>query len=300
MEYIHNPHSILKITGPDRLRYLQGRVTQNLKNIDGNNAPWSLILSPQGKIEGVFYVLVTEDAYFLVLDTTDQNARDEFIKALFRFKVADQVFSEDVTENYQLYTLYQGDEVEDSLVSGLAGHAEYTARVKRGTLCCVDLFLKKDTSATFLKSALGFQQAELNDFERARILAGFPLSSKDIPASVFAPDLPVSRYVSFNKGCYAGQEVVEMATARGRPNRTLIQFRGQGILKFESGQILYVKKDTELKKAGFVTSIVSEKDSTKFVGLGYLKTVFLDEGSLKYYIGVSEDTALDVTVSPVT
>ncbi len=307
MRYLSYPHSIFKITGADRIRYLQGRITQNIKSIEGsiapgNISPWSLILSPQGKIEGVFYILLKEDSCLLVSDISETSSREEFLSALFRFKVADQVFAEDLSESYQVYTVFSESAIDESFIVKMKEHVEYgavgySAIVQRGSLYCLDLIVPRDYSSEFLQSEYGINQISSDDFEDVRIRAGFPLSGKDITSNIFAPDLPVSSYVSFNKGCYAGQEVVEMATARGRPNRTFVKIKGAGSVSQNGDLLLYIEKEGVLKKAGFVSSVSVHQDTSEFFALGYVKTVFLDEGDGTFFVGENEESTTSVTLS---
>jgi folate-binding protein YgfZ len=299
MQFISYPHSVFKISGPDRVRYLQGRVTQDIRNIRDNNALWSLILSPQGKIEGVFYILCQEDCCILVSDNSDSSWREKFLSSLLRFKVADQVFAEDVSDSYRVMSVFSKEPLEESLVEKLSSHGEYSALLRRGSLFCLDIMFTGEVPAGFPQDESGITEVSSDDFDRIRLEAGFPLAGRDIPESIFAPDLPLSRYVSFNKGCYAGQEVVEMATARGRPNRTLVHVRGEGSFAAGSELLLFVKNDDEMKKAGFVTSIASDLALTEFTALGYLKTVFMEEGNQSFFLGESADSVTEVSVSVV-
>lgn len=323
MQFVSYPHSILKISGSDRLRYLQGRVTQDIKKIQTESdstslSPWSLILSPQGKIEGAFYVLKKEDSFILVSDDSDASSRETFLKALFRFKVADQVFSEDLSDTHFVITLFSFQQIEEALIEAIRTKFELstdvhialvsTTLVRRGDLFCLDIIAREDVSLkselTKELSRLGVESVSFDVYDISRIKAGFPLSNKDITSQIFAPDLPVSRYVSFNKGCYAGQEVVEMATARGRPNRTLVKISGSKIsasdaITAHDELLLFVKNGDKLKKSGFITSFVFDEDET-ITALGYVKTAIMDEDDSSFFLGKSETDVISVTVTAVS
>jgi folate-binding protein YgfZ len=292
---------IFKITGPDTIRYLQGRCTQNIKTISNGESRWSFILSPQGKIEGKFYLRINEDGCLIVVDVVSKEAREEFLKSLFRFKVADQVFAEDLSDSHQVMTFYSKDSISETIISNLPDNFYYPSLISRGSLNCLDVVIEKGSThdLSFLK--MNCDKVDTLHFERMRIEAGFPLQEKDITSSIFAPDLPLATYVSFNKGCYAGQEVVEMATARGRPNRVFVKIEGSETLSSSSDLLVFFKKEGEdsPKKAGFVTSIVSNDPDPGFVALGFIKSVFSEEKG-EFILGQDETGATLVSLSFVS
>jgi aminomethyltransferase len=84
----------------------------------------------------------------------------------------------------------------------------------------------------------------------------------------------VEELVSFNKGCYAGQEVVEMATARGRPNRQLVKFSVPG-REVTAGSKL--STDNSKAAAGEVTSSVYLPQDNRSLILALVKTSELEK-----------------------
>lgn len=315
ISFIKNPHSIFKITGADRLRYIQGRITQNIKSNDYTDSfglsysLWSFILSPQGKIDCLFYIIKREEEFLFISDKLD--SREEFVSSLLRFKVADQVFCEDVSSSYNLYTIYSNEDLNDDEIDKtffeLSKGGYFCTKVRRGKLTTIDLLMDKDSEVSFLSNDFKFSNSSEDAYQLKRIEAGFPLFSKDVTVSIFAPDLPINNYVSFNKGCYAGQEVVEMATARGRPNRTFIRIKGSGAPDKTDNLLLYFKTNDEIKKVGFVTSFSTYPDTKDFIGLGYCKTSVLDElseilenNNSMFFIGENENNTISVQLTPIS
>ena len=86
---------------------------------------------------------------------------------------------------------------------------------------------------------------------------GIDISDKNI-----ATDIPFENKISFNKGCYAGQETVEMSTARGRPNKRLILIKSSDEIKEKENVF---EADNSDKKIGLVTSVsFSEHDKSHY------------------------------------
>ena len=87
-----------QVSGPDAERYLQGRITQNVKTLAVGETKWSLLLTPNGKIQGKFLISRgASDAFYIATDPMpNDEAIAEFESALLQFKVADQLTLERV------------------------------------------------------------------------------------------------------------------------------------------------------------------------------------------------------------
>ena len=95
-------------------------------------------------------------------------------------------------------------------------------------------------------------------FEIARIEAGVPRFGQDCDAKTFPPELGSafeSRYISYNKGCYTGQEVLMRLHSRGHTNRTWVGLVSESPL--EVGAVL---THPNRKDAGLVTSAAFSPD----------------------------------------
>lgn len=101
----------------------------------------------------------------------------------------------------------------------------------RGRFPGCDILLPRSAEAEFLGALtpLGVHLGDDDGLEALRILGRVPRYAAEITEKTLTSDLPLDGLVSFTKGCYAGQEVVEMATSRGKPNRELVvlQYRHQ-------------------------------------------------------------------------
>jgi len=260
---------VLRVVGEDRERYLQGRVTQDLSAIAENSGALSLLLSPNGKIQGQFFIFKQADAFLLLLDPVAKEALQGFVEELLRFKVADDVVVEPETGLSCFVLLNE----KSKYFSPPPEKTEYTLQATSMGDCSCHCFYASDFAWNSLvvigdKEELfsSFRSKELveateEEYTAARIKAGYPLFGVDVTSKNVAPDLPLSARVSFRKGCYAGQEVVEMASARGRANKVLVKIESSSPLP-EGGSI--VSKDSG-KSIGTLTSVADR------IGLGLIK-----------------------------
>jgi len=275
---------VFRLTGADATRYLHGRVTQEIKALTPGMGNRSLLLTPQGKIQGQFLVLREESAYLLISDPLDSAGKTEFLSALLQFKVADDVVTEDISDSLVLFH-YSGPEdaalkaLQLELVPGAltfknARAFSTTAFVVRhpyGPFAGLDFLVLQTDAERFaqeLTQKLSIERGDESGLELLRIAARRPRMEADLSEKILGPEIDVSEVVSFQKGCYAGQEVVEMATARGRPNRMLTLFESEGSSALEAGS--EIRSGDTL--CGFITSSAVLPTKRKVFALGFLKT----------------------------
>ena len=97
-----------------------------------------------------------------------------------------------------------------------------------------------------------------------------PWMPHNITSKTSATEIIYNDYISFTKGCYTGQEVVEMSTARGRPNYKLIQVSGKQDAAPTSGSSL--SDPVGEKEIGFITRGVFIPETKAFVSLAFIKS----------------------------
>lgn len=234
-------YSVFKVTGPDATRYLNGRATQDLKDVPEGEVRSSYLLSPQGKVQGKFYFGQLGGTYYLILEGFDA---EQFIEDLFRFKVADQVDIEAVIEKAELVI---GDSlgVSDGQVKKLS---------PKGFALNPNV-LSTPSVITVGADSKSPKEIDANEASKHFIESCEPRVECEINSGTIVTDLPLEKFVSFNKGCYAGQEVVERATAKGRPNKKLIKLSSTSPLT--KGQKVLLDQ----QKVGAITSVAQAEES---------------------------------------
>ena len=203
------PRGVVRVTGDDAAKYLQGQVSQDIDAIAQGSSAWSLVLDPSGKLISWFRIHRAADGEF-VLDM-EPDAVASTVARLERFKLRTAV--DFVVEDGWRMVCARGDAApaEGDLVADVVWPGW------EGT----DALLAPDTdepTGDFAPDA----------YEEARIRAGVPrlgvdLTTDTIPAEGGAVFIETT--VSFTKGCYTGQELVARIDSRGgnvpRPVRVL-------------------------------------------------------------------------------
>jgi folate-binding protein YgfZ len=194
MFWCDSPRDVVQLTGPDASTYLHSQLSQNTASLAVGDSAWSFLLQPAGKVDVLVRIWRTADDAF-VLDT-DVGFGETMTARLNRFKI--RVKAELTPLEWRCIALRGTDVVAPGgSVVGWGGG--------------VDLLGEEVTPPA---DAAPGSAADLED---ARIAAGWPAMGPEITPGVSIPAETgvISVAVSFTKGCYPGQELVERMDSRG-------------------------------------------------------------------------------------
>ncbi len=279
---------ILKISGADATRYLHGRLTQNIKSLENFQTAKSLVLTAQGKIQGKFTILKDQDSFLIISDPlSTKEEREDFVRAILQFKVSDDVKIEELNNSYRLIKVL-GQKAKESLGKSFATTLANNkfSKLENGIIIAenfpfFDLLYPTNLQAEICDKLdrVGVKSCELELFEALRICYKIPRMKLDLDEKVVATEIDITDLVSFDKGCYAGQEVVEMSTARGRPNRKLVLLKAQTIKEINRGEEILTT--AENKPCGHISSTFFLKSEKLAISLGFIKSSLLEEKFFK-------------------
>jgi folate-binding protein YgfZ len=122
--------------------------------------------------------------------------------------------------------------------------------------------------------AAGAVPADTDDVRTVRIENARPRFGDDLTGDYIPHETQVLRAVSFNKGCYLGQEIVERVRSRGHVNKLLVPLRLNSQTPPASG----AKLTADGKDAGVITSAALSPALGAVVALGYVRAAFAKEG----------------------
>ena len=308
------------LLGADRLRFLNGQVTNNIKDLSPFRGCYALVVSNKGIIEGDSQIYSLADELLVDLEPGQGEA---FRQRLERYLVSDDVEIVDVRPHFGLITV-QGPKSAEALaqlkgldcrsvlnqpntiaqVSHLEGGEIYLANHPRLGSEGFDFFVAASRHPSLLdelKQLAQSQGAKLchpDSFDPVRIEAGIPRFPIDMEPSVLAPELgQTERMINYTKGCYIGQEVINRIKSIGRVNRCLAGL----IVEENSGPLgTGAPIHQEDKVVGFVTSHAFSHHLNRNIGLAILRTSVSEPGTqLQARIeGYPQPTRLTVTDLP--
>ncbi len=282
----------LRMTGGDRQHFLHRVVTNDVEQLSAGEGVYACMLTPQGKIISDMTVYAREED--LLIDVEPGMAgvlRD----TLDRYALIDDVEFEDVTTQYGLIGVY-GRRAEDCL-QGLAGpfdplpplgHVDIewnglrltVARSRRTGEFDYDVYVPAESADEIWKALLG-EGADascvpigIETLEVLRVEAGIPRCTAELDDRIIPNEAVKDRAVSFNKGCYIGQEPVVMMEHRGRPNRMLSGLVIEGDTLPERNAV--IRKDG--KEAGWITTAVHGRTVNGIIALGFVRRRYREAG----------------------
>jgi tRNA-modifying protein YgfZ len=269
----------LRVTGPDRIRFLNGQLTNDIANLQPGISVYACALSAKGKLCGNLLVTPLHDA--LLLDY-ESALRDSIPQRLEKYLIADEVELEDVTEQFALFHV-----VGVTLPDAILPEGTVTTS-NRFAIDGKDLLLPAELKnvAPKLVNETSLTDAEL---ERFRIEQGIPRWGFELSEEVIPNEAGLDeRAISYTKGCYLGQEIISRIKSLGHVNRHL---RGVCLLKgsdLAPGDKLVTEDG---KQIGTVTSTDRSERLGGWIGLAYFRRGFEAPGTV-YSVSRSATSSL--------
>jgi folate-binding protein YgfZ len=193
------PRDVVRVAGPDAATYLQSQVSQDLRGLAVGASAWTFLLEPTGKVVVLARVWRAADDEF-VLDT-DAGFGDALVVRLNRFRI--RVKAEVESLGWRCVAVRPDDGVQlaadvaavDGALPSWGGGVDLLGPAVEPPSC------RAGTS---------------DDLRVARISAAWPeMGSEIVPGETIPAETGVVQLaVSFTKGCYPGQELVERMDSR--------------------------------------------------------------------------------------
>jgi len=245
-----------RLSGTDRIRYLNGQVTNDVSNIKDSETIYACVTNHKGKMDGDLYISSDGGQAFLM--DAPGALRESLFLRLAKYIIADDAELEDVTgESRLVHLLGIGDPIEDvqAKQSNRFGEQGRDYRLPADSQFSSDLpMISPDTA------------------ELIRVDRGIPRWGAELRPEILPPEARLeARAISFTKGCYIGQEVISRIRSVGRVNRTLERLQWIEGEALEPGMIL--KRNEDEKEVGTVTSVAWHPDLEAWIALGFIKRV---------------------------
>ena len=282
-----NFRAFFSFTGSDKQRYLNAILTSNVRDLKPAQGAVGLLLNPQGHILADIETLLLEDSIFAALHAM---VRERTYSTLDKFIIMDDVTLEDVTEKNG--TLDLAGPRAAALLSecGAEGFADLPLyahqEITIGEICCraVRHVFAGQPAAMIVapRESLPTLWSDLS--ERVRRYAGAPAGMEAVNSLRLEYGTPwfgedfgdqqipheaglENSHISYEKGCYTGQEIVERVRSRGHVNRRL------ALLQFDAAGA--PARGTKLlaggAEVGHLTSTGFSPQLGRTIGLGYLR-----------------------------
>jgi tRNA-modifying protein YgfZ len=236
----------IRVTGTDRLDFVQGQVSQNIKALPIPGVARSMILNVKGQIE--FDVRIYRRENDICIYTVG-GLEGSLLARLQKMIVFDDVKLQDISENVSVLHV-SGENIEFihsniyptklhttpqdvfvcECVMGLYEKSNGVFLVgdnNRGNGMGYDIHIETahlETYCAWLEEN-GARLLPFSDLEKLRINAKFPNAHSDGFTGMLPQECGLLEGVSFKKGCYVGQEIMARLEARGHSNKTLTRVK---------------------------------------------------------------------------
>ena len=234
MDVATRPRAFVRVAGPDACDYLQRMVSNDVAALAVGQACPALLLTATARVIAPLVVWRRGEHDFLVLTEPDLGEPVRALLARMRLRATCEIEPEEHEA-----ALVFGDDVV-GFATDFPGAREVVDGGLAATIDAVEL-------------------------EARRIAAGIPRWGREIDDRVMPAEAGLeSSHISFDKGCYPGQEPIARLHYRGHPNRALRVLRLDEVPPYDT-ELLH-----EGKVVGRVTSAVRQGDGS-VVALAYVR-----------------------------
>lgn len=239
-----------RLTGGDRVRYLNGQVTANVTALRAGASAPACVTTAKGRLCGDIQITVAPEA--LLVDAVPE-LRESLLARLERYIIADDVVLEDVTDELRLFHRLTPSTAPTAGAFSRFGHPGHDVWAPAGEPAPDGPILP----AEYL--------------EMLRIESGLPRWGTELTEETLPPEAGLEKtHIDYHKGCYIGQETISRLKSVGHVNRHLRGLASTCGTPLEAGWLLFAPGAME-KTAGEITSATWSFALAKPLALGYLK-----------------------------
>jgi folate-binding protein YgfZ len=275
------PRAKVELTGRDRVRWLNGMVSNNIRELAPGGGVYAFLLNPQGHILADLYAYNRGESLLVDIDVSQLQKVLELFR---RYIIMDKV---ELNTNASVSTMgvagpsaeevlrRAGIEIPELEQLGIAdlNWAQTPLTIIRGDnpiLPWFELWSGPESRAILWESLVpaGGRPVGTTAQELWRIASGVPRYGQDIRDRDLPQETGQKRALNFTKGCYIGQEIVERIHSRGSVHRNFTGFEIDGPLPAPG-----TKVQGEGKDVGEITSSAAlpVPDGERKVALGYIR-----------------------------
>jgi len=271
----------LCVIGADAQKFLNGQVTNNLKDLKVGQGCYAALVSAKGKMQSDLNIYRLENEWLLDFEPGLSAMVKERLE---KFVVAEEVEIVDVAAMYGLLRA-QGPDAKRAVAAVTKEIPEQTMEIRAAKDSALgeyylsfhagppepayDFFAPVESMerlAQMLFDAAG-NVAGWQALETARIESTVPRFGADMDESNLPPEAGLeSRAVSYAKGCYIGQEVIARIRTYGKVAKTLRGLKVGAALPAKGAKLF-----REEKEVGYITGAVASPRCQENIALGYVR-----------------------------
>jgi len=258
-----NHFSVLRFSGDDAEKFLQGQITSDITQLNDSNVQFSCQCDSKGKTLSTFYLIRHAEDILLIGHSASLSLS---LVAFKKFAVFSKVTITDVSDEFVLYGL----DAEALANSGIADcELDTMAKTTQSENL---LFRIQDKNPRFIlmqptSTATSETQGALVEWQQADVAAGIAhltqhASSEFIPQML---NLQALDAICFTKGCYMGQETVARAKYLGKNKRAGYIVTGTTAVSPEETDVVEMQLGENWRRAGAIASFVWDEQNQQCI-----------------------------------
>ena len=303
--------TVIELTGSDNAKYLHNFCTNDIKALGNGEGCEAFLTNVKGRILANIFVQRIGDS---LLFDCDEGMSESLMLHLDRFLITEDVELHDRTQDLHCLGVIPGD--ADSILGtellradtdsgarqcwnrqAATGNANVILSLRRCGQQTLAMLLVPETNIGEVMAALigeGFRPAGQLAAEKFRISNGLPHYGCDITAEHLAQEAGrTDSAISFQKGCYLGQEPIARLDALGHVNRILRTVRFSEAVSLKTGMELFAAgSESPVGKLSSCSRIAGDQSP---VAMGMLKAKFAAVGH-ELHLKDAHDRAVKGTV----
>jgi folate-binding protein YgfZ len=277
----------ISLKGGDRARWMNGMVTNNIRDLAAGHGVYAFLLNPQGRILGD--MVVYNEGESLTVET-DRSQLEKILATFDHYIIMDDVEVANISDEWTALGV-AGPKARGILnAAGIALPELQPLQIHAAQCTCecdclectvvrgeneehesYELWIEpKDILKTWRAlTAAGATAVGSEALEMERVVEGIPLYGVDIRERDLPQETEQMRALNFSKGCYVGQEIVERIRSRGNVHRKFTGFVVEGAVKIAPGEKI-ISGD---KEVGEITSAAGLRTlgGERTIALGYIR-----------------------------
>jgi tRNA-modifying protein YgfZ len=226
---------VVAVSGTDRIKFLQGMITNDIRRLASDKALYAGFLTGQGKL--LHDVFLVQDRERILIDVATALVED-FVKRLTGFKLRAVV---DIRETRlavaaawgtETFTRLELEAAEGIVRHDALGEAHFAFVDPRMAALGIRLIYPSDSSIEAKLAALGFSGVTVADYAEHRLALGIG-DTAEIGGEVCYPleaNFELLHGVDFKKGCYVGQELTARMKLKGELRKRILPVSGSAPL----------------------------------------------------------------------
>ena len=259
---------LVSVHGGEAVQFLDGLISNDMKTLEDGARMLAAFPDAKGRLVAVVRVVRQGEQYLI---ETEEATRQKVFDNLFRFTMAGDFFVEDLSETYSFIRVF-----DRSFIPITPPYTEFDT--KYGT----DYFVHAEDAGDFVGELKYLDAPEISDdvFEVMRIEQGIPLYGVDMDETTIVPELGLEGLISYEKGCYIGQEIIARIHFRGHVAKRLAGLLLPAEIMMPGTDLKGLDLTSpDGKNAGRITSVTVSPALDKTIALAYVRYDHLAPGT---------------------